>query len=291
MLQKLDSRPISTSTTLSDDSFTPPVPQRPSSSVLESIRQEREFEELRGQLARDAGHGPADISHGLLDAVDDVSVGTDQIEDEEGDYQEIDDNHESKYEPRKMGPPQVRIERRMFPRTPLESSVSMVSSAAGSEEMLDRDANRTFEPLAAKKSSNSGSKARNGPPLLQSHSRDTSPKPADVPPSPRAVPPSTLPTFHAFLPHDTSSQHSDDDQYPYHQTSHTVSALATLPRRRKDKAPPVYKREYEVQTLDRRLPAREAFERSHSERGRPRPIPPTPPLRRLPSWVGIYTHG
>ena len=55
-------------------------------------------------------------------------------------YQEIDDNHQSKYEPkRRAGPPQVRIERKIFPNPQMTSS--MISSTNGSEEMLDRQPN------------------------------------------------------------------------------------------------------------------------------------------------------
>ena len=89
------------------------------------------------------------------------------------DYQEIDDNHESKYEPCRppnsppfiphypaQQPPQIRIERRIFPRPSVNSSLS--STTVGSQEELlnqtrgrfsDEDSefsrNSTFDYVAA----------------------------------------------------------------------------------------------------------------------------------------------
>ncbi len=65
------------------------------------------------------------------DTEDDVAL---EVEDDDmkADYQEIDDNHQSKYEPKRHGLPQIRIERKQFQ----QHSNSMVSSTMGSEEML-----------------------------------------------------------------------------------------------------------------------------------------------------------
>lgn len=50
-------------------------------------------------------------------------------------YQEIDANHESIYELKPLGPPQIRIERKLFNGRLLDS---LISSSNGSEEMIDR---------------------------------------------------------------------------------------------------------------------------------------------------------
>lgn len=77
-----------------------------------------------------------DIEDPVVDNMADVS----DDDDFEPLYQEIDDNHQSKYEPkRRAGPPQVRIERKIFPNPQMTSS--MISSTNGSEEMLDRQPN------------------------------------------------------------------------------------------------------------------------------------------------------
>ena len=272
-----ESRPMSS---VSEDSFCPPIPKRPSSSILATIRQERELEQLQEEIAN---RMQTELSPDLEDNMADTNVYL------EGDYQEIDDNHESKYEPRKFGPPQVRIERKVFPKH-FQHSASIVSSTAGSEEMLDR-------PLATSSIVGSSSPVPQGEPLSQpplmmrrqhapgkltSISTTDSSEPLTL--SPKS-PPSPLTPLLPMVPPNSPLPHGP---FSSSHTSHTVSALATLPRHKKGTKMFVYTppREYETQTIDRRLPSKkDAFERSQSERGRIRPKPPTPPLRRLPSWV------
>ena len=134
MLQETDSRPNS------GDISPPEIPQRPSSSILENFRRERDLvdvptTEVQKKSPRAMESSP-EIEDPVLDNMADVS----DDDDFEPLYQEIDDNHQSKYEPkRRAGPPQVRIERKIFPNPQMTSS--MISSTNGSEEMLDRQPN------------------------------------------------------------------------------------------------------------------------------------------------------
>ena len=131
----------------SGDISPPEIPQRPSSSILETFRRERG--DLPGSPPPDPpGKKPSPPLHTAMDAsspeiedpvVDNMADVSDD-DDFEPLYQEIDDNHQSKYEPkRRAGPPQVRIERKSFPNPQMTSS--MISSTNGSEEMLDRQPN------------------------------------------------------------------------------------------------------------------------------------------------------
>ena len=91
-----------------------------------------------------------------LEHLDDDHMSNDCDCEDEQDYQEIDDNHESKYEPRRHNqglhyqqsfqyhsqqPPQIRIERRVFHRPSVNSSLS--STTVGSQEdVLNRTTGR-----------------------------------------------------------------------------------------------------------------------------------------------------
>ena len=252
---------------MSTDSINPPIPKRPSSSIMESIWHERELAQLHKDIAKTmSSEASPDLEEDNIH---------DNDADIEPDYQEIDDNHESKYEPKRFnGPPQVRIERKVFPSRVMVSSY--VSSTTGSEEILDRvdslpSSSFPTNPLAMPLSTHSDCHTSN--------------------------PPNTLGPLPKFRPAGGGAQSKespldlDDCDYsvppPMLQSTRMVSALATLPRRKKDVKkfyPPTssVNQPYETQTVDRRLLKKgNNFERSHSER---KPKPPTPPMRRLPSW-------
>ncbi len=131
------------------DNISPPeIPERPSSSILETFRRERDRADptAAAVAAPDSGKkSPREIamessSPEIEDPVADNMADVSDDDDFEPLYQEIDDNHQSKYGPkRRAGPPQVRIERKIFPNPQMTSS--MISSTNGSEEMLDRQPN------------------------------------------------------------------------------------------------------------------------------------------------------
>ena len=258
-----------TESELSDD-VSPPVPKRPSSSILECIRHERELEDLQDDLSypltSDLGLGwVRDAQQRELSPEgDDNMVITDCCL--EPDYQEIDDNHESKYEPKvlRQGPPQVRIERKVF--NPILHSSSVISSATGSEEMLDRQMS-------------SGSFVMPG--QSDGTATDNNNSMASLSPSTPGV---------SFLSTSQPTPASVAALYAVPHSKNNVSVLATLPRRKKDGQKVFPSRDYTI--MDRRYLAGRGgdmtgvpFERSFSERAPRRAKPPTPPMRRLPSWV------
>uniref|UniRef100_X2AIS4 Uncharacterized protein n=1 Tax=Capitella teleta TaxID=283909 RepID=X2AIS4_CAPTE len=217
--KQLQALPVSLSTSLSRQSsqascssastcpapLTPPIPQRPSSDILEAFR------------------NSSDISPDL-----DIT--------EDPDYQEVDEDRESKYAPKRHAPPQVRIERRVFPNPRLLQAASIVSSTGGSSEMLDRTDM-----------------------VLQEATPESLLKPSS-PVTPFPPPNSPL--------------------CPLTNTDHTVSALATLPRKKKEpKFFPSSSTDYASLTIDKRL---RKCSPAHPRRAPA--TPPTPPLRRLPSW-------
>lgn len=86
----------------------PPIPKRPSSAVMESFRQkEHDYDEVHREITERMN---ADLS--ALEMDDNMA---------DADFQEVDADRESKYEPkRSAGPPQVRIERKVFPNPRLQ---------------------------------------------------------------------------------------------------------------------------------------------------------------------------
>ena len=277
--QETDSRPVS------GDIDPPAIPKRPSSSILETFRRERQLEELGFDLTsaspeavpHDLGHVQMDLSPDLDDHMDNDGVDGDDDDDDddfEPVYQEIDDNHESKYAPKRsveknsnierLVPPQVRIERRVFPNPHLHSS-SMVSSTTGSEETLHRHLN------------NQGANSAMSSSMEMTSSSET----------PMAATPKTPPTPAVPFLADVPPSSAMTDEYPYavpHST-HTVSALATMPRRKKDN-----KIQIKVASRERNLAGtRDDSTTIPHETARgvriTRTKPPTPPMRRLPSWV------
>ncbi|XP_052769794.1 pleckstrin homology domain-containing family H member 1-like isoform X1 [Mya arenaria] len=110
--------------------------KRPSSSIIEAL----EYESELFTCGLDPVHrlSDGDRTSPLFDLGDTVSENgsDDSMADIDFDplYQEVDQNHESVYEPKKNGPPQIRIERKIFQ----ERMDSFVSSSNDSEDMLER---------------------------------------------------------------------------------------------------------------------------------------------------------
>ncbi|XP_064600082.1 pleckstrin homology domain-containing family H member 1-like isoform X2 [Liolophura sinensis] len=114
----------------SHSSSPPEIPQRPSAAVLNSMRL---------GVGCEGSDGAGDSHIHLQDsASEDSDDSMEDMEQTETDpvYQEIDRNHESKYEPKRAFPPQIKIERKVFQEAHLLDS--LVSSSNGSEEPLNR---------------------------------------------------------------------------------------------------------------------------------------------------------
>ena len=268
-LQMDDTRPVSDASDLS-----PPVPQRPSHSILESIRIERALE-LAG-VASEANQNESGASHDT----DGVVVKQDP------DYQEIDvrgvagkspmksprkspEKSVGKLVARTAGPPEVRIERKMFSsaRPPL----SVASSMNGSEEMLLELPWSSRLPDAKPTSQASVVPPVSASCLVSPVVTQQSYTSLSLPP-----PHSNHTSLSLPPPH---SNHTSLSLPPPH-SNHTVSALATLPRRRHDatRAAMAATSSADTHIVDRRLAA---------DADKTRGKPPTPPMRRQPSWVRL----
>ena len=143
------------------------------------------------------------------DTEDDVPL---EVEDDmEQDYQEIDDNHQSKYEPKRHGPPQIRIERKQFQ----QHSNSMVSSV-GSEEMLDRGMDRSINNGYS--SINTQHAGTPSPPRMVKKSHDNIPRSHDH-----------IPRSHDHIPrsHETNIPSRTHDHIP---RSHEIGSGIGPPR-------------------------------------------------------------
>lgn len=248
----LSSRPDSQST------FSRPS-KRPSSSIIEALQIENEL----FSYGLDPGTRLSDGSRNSPDLdLDDQALGNasdDSIADIDFDplYQEVDQNHESVYEPKRNGPPQIRIERKIFH----ERMDSFVSSSNDSEDMLERvhrpvytSMDKPTMPVEPMRSINFEPQSRSSgfipvdddiispdhsSPVTLTPISSSSPR---TPLSPRSVrspmSPITphLPDLVAsptlYQKRQTSSQSSS--------STNTVSAIATLPRRPPNKPPPVH---------------------------------------------------
>lgn len=153
--------------------------------------------------------------------------------------------------------PQVKIERRVFPGN-LPQSLSMISSSNDSRELLNSEL--TGEPPASDVPT----------PVTLTPKEPPSPLTPFIP----SVPPnSPLPSGSFFAAASSSG-------------SHVVSAVATMPRRKKSHD------KFAAQELDKvnskygPLTITRNYKKIYDP-ARVRPKPPTPPMRRLPSWVSV----
>ncbi len=353
-MQDVDSRPSSS------EVAPPEIPKRPSATLLESFRRERDYDAIAEAQKKINREMPMESSPEMDETVgDNMADVVSDDEDFEPLYQEVDDNHQSKYEPkRRAGPPQVRIERKIFPNPQLTSS--MTSSTNGSEEMLDRQlsspmlyprsinaTNQHIENLYAlpHKTTQSSQTRTQSPPIMgtSTHSSQrpyeyssntrsptsTSASQSKHPNVPHLSPLHTHPRFittaqssvnthqaphtavakvtplfsqsppqspppgaqaypsraHAYPPTSLYTQPNTDSAY----------ALATMPRRKKNNKFQIeeYQRpSVRIYTGTKDDTATIPHEQVKAEVARPpilqglgRVKPPTPPMRRLPSWV------
>ena len=225
------------------------VRKRPSSSIIEALEIEQE---LFSYGLRNLGSPGGRVSPDSLeiDSVNLDSVTTDNVSETGSDdsmadidnidhdplYQEVDQNHESTYEPKRGFPPQIRIERKVFQES--HRMDSFVSSSNDSEDMLERGHRPSFaildkpiqtvEPMSRSmgfdpvgRSSGIGSMDMDDMPLSPLNSSPVtltpgSPRSPITPQLPDLVSTSSMQKSHYYLTNNSSDN---------------VSALATLPRR------------------------------------------------------------
>ena len=208
----------------------------------------------------------------------------------EPEYQEIDEDSENRNPQKKITPPSVKIERKVFHDH--ESHASYASSFADSQDMLDRNSSTISSRLDSHvelegESSNDCLRQTSYVSTTDSNNR------VSGTPSPRMHP------LTPFLPLvSTNSHHSVAKANP------TVNALATLPRRKKEmKKGPISMKELKAQFVARGLGGEEkptgaaadllqmgvcvhaAVHSDQQNQGRIATKPPTPPMHRMPSWV------
>lgn len=279
--------------------------KRPSSSIIEALEIENElFNYGLDQALRDSieerDSPDVDIDYQVSGNASDDSMNDIDFDPL---YQEVDQNHESTYEPKKCGPPQIRIERKIFQ----ERMDSFVSSSNDSEDMLERASHRVpiyatidkptmpVEPMSrsleleptARSSGFTASQENlispiNSSPITLTPCSPRSPFSPLTPQLPDVV--STPPMQHQHQHLSTSS-------------SNTVSAIATLPRRpprERSKPPPVHF-DFEdsvISRLDRpsRVESQVVSAEVHSapatvSRQQLKPQPPQAPRGRFNTWV------
>lgn len=199
----------------------PEIPKRPSPSVLQALRMEQMGDDRNdNSISTPSESSPVELSENVSLSEDDVEdledAGSDgSMNDIVNDpmYQEVDQNHESTYEPKK--PPQIRIERKMFHDPRIFDS--LISSSNGSEEVLNHKQGKysretkvaEIQPLRQNTEYSSPSNKHE---QLDQFSPET-PVTSEL---------SYTPLSHSIINH----------------SSNNVSAIATLPRTKRDKNKP-----------------------------------------------------
>ena len=243
----------------------------------------------------------------------------DMILDEDGnhiepDYQEIDDNHESKYEPKRAAPPQVRIERKVFQSAKMYASMS---STNDSEDILDaetydddddddNEADVEFDPTITSSTGNIVEELSDSPVTLTPKDPPQQLTPFDP------KPPPNTPAF-SFSSVATSEAGASGSVEMYSQPNKPDKIKEPTPPKSVGYELPVLSRTdgYDVPMMtktdlvvkrrahspgrgniqDRKMDVEDGEEIDVRDRRKrsstPRPKPPTPPMRRLPSWVSF----
>ena len=171
-------------------------------------------------------------------------------------YQEVDQNHESTYEPKRSYPPQIRIERKVFPEPRrMDSFVSSSAASNDSEEMFERVFRPfgltdkpivTVEPMSRSagfdpvgRSSGIGSMDMDEMPISPLNSSPVTLTPG----SPRSPLTPITPQLPDLV--STPSMQTSHNYLTNNNSSNNVSAIATLPRRRDLHRPPPVIFDYE----------------------------------------------
>ncbi|XP_074661838.1 pleckstrin homology domain-containing family H member 1-like [Tubulanus polymorphus] len=238
-------------------------PTRPSSMVMDMFQKEDSFsQDCEPCIENDDSDDVADDDddddiHSPLDANGNISEDLEN----EPEYQEIDENHESKYEPLKNAPPKIKIERKIFHSSAFYDSVI----SANSEDYL-------LDSLTTPRLS------RVSPP--EESTKKQKPDKCSKPINPQF--------------HDISSIYSGSSCLSCGSVrrSRNVSAIATLPRVRhheRDNLTLKVKPAFDIDVLvsDKETTEQKQSSQMECDSSAVRNTlskPPTPPLHRRPSW-------
>lgn len=217
-----DSMSMSSSRSASMASDEPPeIPKRPSKSLVETLKMEDISDDDNNNdtfsITPPSDDGVQEITANVSDS-DDSMVDIENVPI----YQEVDQNHESTYEPKKTAPPQIKIERKVFHDSRLMDS--LISSSNGSEELISHAKLKISEDIISLEVDKNGVEIEE-----EIISVTVEPEYAEVCKSSRTT------KISPGLPQvKKSPQHS-----AYKSSPNAVSAIATLPRvRSKDRSKP-----------------------------------------------------
>ena len=227
--------------------------KRPSSSIIEALQIEQELFGLDSPVPDKESFGDgmdSPVSDSKSEGIDiDISGNISEDSMEDPLYQEVDQNHESTYEPKRSMPPQIKIERKLF--QDINKMDSFVSSSNDSEELLERNQKfltgtdkptMTVEPISRHLTFEDENHyaSINVSTLVQSPRSPRSPRSPYSPHTPFLPLSSQLPDL--VTPPVMMEQQSSN-YFMSNSSSNTASAIATLPRRRGDRNKPVFQGE------------------------------------------------
>jgi len=281
----------------------PPLPKRPSSSIMADIRSELgldERHEEKPRLQSDSRDSPVHANGTTAYSFSAKNGGKTKSDADDYEYipdvvlKEEDSSGAGDLGTKLTCAPPLRIERKIFSGDRLPRSLSIVSSSTGSRELLncemnsstcsqyDTDVVSTFED---------GSNASCTGARVERSIHSTTDSSTSVTLTPKEVP-SPLTPFLPIVPPNSPLPVVAEGQQQH--ASQFVSALVTMPRCKKDaqrffpSSPmqDVNGGTYGPMTIDRKGYKKGYFDTSAAIL---RPKPPTPPIRRLPSWVRLIT--
>lgn len=280
--------------------------KRPSSSIIEALEIEKELfnyglDQGERDSIEDRDSPEIDIDYQVSGNASDDSMNDIDFDPL---YQEVDQNHESTYEPKKTCPPQIRIERKIFQ----ERMDSFVSSSNDSEDMLERSQRAPIyatidkptmpvEPMSRSVEFEPTARSSGFTPSGENIISPMHSSPVTLTPcSPRSPISPLTPQLPDLVTTPTIQQHH---QHLSTSSSNTVSAIATLPRRpprERSKPPPVHF-DFEdsvISLLDRpaRVDSQVVSAEVHSapatvSRQLSKSQPQQAPRGRFNTWVGI----
>ncbi|XP_061173057.1 pleckstrin homology domain-containing family H member 1-like isoform X2 [Saccostrea echinata] len=209
-----DSVSMSSSRSASMASDEPPqIPKRPSKSLMETLKME---EGSDGYNNNDTCSITPPSDDNIQEVTANISDSDDSMVDIENVpiYQEVDQNHESTYEPKKTAPPQVKIERKVFHDAHLMDS--LISSSNGSEELIGHTKVKITEDILSLEVDQNGSGVEIEEEIIS----------VTVEPDYAEVCKSKTTKVSAALPQVKQNSHMSI----YKSSPNAVSAIATLPR-------------------------------------------------------------
>lgn len=228
-------------------------------------------DDFHPDIAKDQAPGSNDALRFSSNDYDDVAFNQDYQEvNGVQDYLEVNGGQEGKYRAKRV--PQIEIKRKVFPGMMPPSS--MISSSNDSHELLN------LETIGGMSSHSSFDGPGKGEPLttdvLTSDAVTLTPKDAPSPLTP-------------FLPNVPPNSPLPGGSFYMAQGSQVVSAVATMPRRKKDPEKFMTQVHHNASSKYGPLTISRNYKKVYDPT-RIRPKPPTPPVRRLPSWVELHVY-